>query len=83
MKNELRQIITNVAHLDILDGNISDDADLYEIGLSSLNTIQLLLAIEDHFNLEIPDRMLSRSLFQSIDSLANAITQLQRDAQPL
>lgn len=83
MKKELRQIITDVAHLDILADNISDDADLYEIGLSSLNTIQLMLAIENHFNLEIPDRMLSRNLFQSINSLASAITQLQQDAQPI
>jgi acyl carrier protein len=83
VKKELRQIITDVAHLDILVDNISDDADLYEIGLSSLNTIQLMLAIENHFNLEIPDRMLSRNLFQSINSLASAITQLQRDAQPI
>ncbi|WP_233807053.1 acyl carrier protein [Paraburkholderia sp. HP33-1] len=83
MNKELRQIITDFGHLDISADNISDDADLYEIGLSSLNTIQLMLAIENHFNLEIPDRMLSRSLFQSINSMANAITQLQRDAQPI
>ncbi|EEA01528.1 phosphopantetheine-binding [Burkholderia sp. H160] len=80
VKKELREIITKVAHLDILADNISDDADLYEIGLSSLNTIHLMLAIEDHFNVEIPDPMLSRNLFQSINSLANAITQLQLDA---
>lgn len=81
MKNELRQIIQEVAHLELSVDRLSDSDDLYEAGLSSLNTIQLMLAIEKHFNVEIPDRMLSRQLFQSIDSLAEAVSQLQRDVQ--
>lgn len=81
VKNELRTIIRDVAHLDAQIDRIADDDDLYEAGLSSLNTIQLMLAIEKHFNIEIPDEMLSRQLFQSIDSLAGAVTQLQRAAQ--
>jgi acyl carrier protein len=42
-----------------------------------LNTIQLMLAVERHFNVEIPDHMLNRRLFQSVNSLAEAITTLQ------
>ncbi|WP_338927217.1 acyl carrier protein (plasmid) [Mycetohabitans endofungorum] len=81
MKNELRQIIQEVAHLELSVDRLSDSDDLYEAGLSSLNTIQLMLAIEKYFNVEIPDRMLNRHLFQSIDSLAEAVSQLQRDVQ--
>ncbi|WP_323122775.1 acyl carrier protein [Burkholderia alba] len=80
MKDELRTIIKGVAHLEVPIDTVADGDDLYEAGLSSLNTIQLLLAIENHFNLEIPDELLSRQLFQSIDSLAGAVTQLQRAA---
>jgi acyl carrier protein len=36
-----------------------------------------MLAVEDEFNIEIPDRMLTRRLFSSIDSLAAAVTELQ------
>lgn len=79
MKNELRKIIQELAHIEISIDLIADGDDLYEAGLSSLNTIQLMLAIEKHFDIEIPDRMLNRHLFQSIDSLAEAVTQLQRD----
>ena len=61
--------------------SISDADDLYEAGLSSLNTIQLMLAIERHFNIEIPDQMLNRQLFQSIDSLAEAVMQLKAHMQ--
>jgi acyl carrier protein len=81
VNNELRTIIKDVAHLEVPIETVADGDDLYEAGLSSLNTIQLLLAIEHHFNIEVPDDMLSRALFQSIDSLAGAVTQLQRAAQ--
>jgi acyl carrier protein len=77
VKIELRQIIKETAHFDVSMDSISDDDDLYEAGLSSLNTIQLMLAIERHFDIEIPDQMLNRSLFQSVNSLADAITSLQ------
>ena len=77
MKNELRQILKDTAHFEVSIDSIRDNDDLYEAGLSSLNTIQLMLAIERHFNIEIPDQMLNRQLFQSIDSLAEAVTQLR------
>lgn len=80
-ENELRTIIKDVAHLEASIDHIADGDDLYEAGLSSLNTIQLMLAIEKHFNIEIPDEMLNRQLFQSIDTLAGAVTQLQRAEQ--
>jgi acyl carrier protein len=81
VNNELRTIIKDVAHLEVPIDTVANGDDLYEAGLSSLNTIQLLLAIEHHFNIEVPDDMLNRQLFQSIDSLAGAVTQLQRAAQ--
>ncbi|MFP3711459.1 acyl carrier protein, partial [Paraburkholderia sp. SIMBA_009] len=55
-----------------------DGDDLYDAGLSSLDTIQLMLAIEKHFNVEIPDEMLNRNLFRSVDALADAVASLQR-----
>ena len=81
MKNELRQLIENVAHLDASSDRVADDDDLYEAGLSSLNTIQLMLAIEKHFDIEIPDERLNRQLFRSIDSLAETISSLQRQSE--
>ena len=40
-----------------------------------------MLALERQFNVEIPDEMLNRNLFRSIDSLADAIGTLQRTEQ--
>nr|WP_249220756.1 acyl carrier protein [Burkholderia cenocepacia] len=78
VKNEIRTILKHVAHLEAAIDSIGDGDDLYEAGLSSLDTIQLMLAIEKQFNIEIPDEMLNRNLFRSIDALADTITTLQR-----
>ncbi|WP_175773372.1 acyl carrier protein [Paraburkholderia phenazinium] len=77
MKDELRKIIKDTVHFEVSIDTLSNDDDLYEAGFSSLNTIQLMLAVERHFNVEIPDHMLNRRLFQSVNSLAEAITTLQ------
>jgi acyl carrier protein len=78
MKNELRRILSESARLDVAPESLADDADLYAAGLSSLATVHLMLAIEDEFNIEIPDRLLTRRLFSSIDSMAAAIVELQQ-----
>ncbi len=38
--------------------------------------MNLLLAIEDHFDVEFPDELLSRRTFQTIDALAEAVEDL-------
>ncbi|WP_338340353.1 acyl carrier protein [Burkholderia vietnamiensis] len=78
MKNEIRTILKHVANLEAVIDSIGDGDDLYDAGLSSLDTIQLMLAIEKHFNVEIPDEMLNRNLFRSVDALADAVASLQR-----
>lgn len=78
MKKDIRTILKHVAHLEAAIDSIGDEDDLYEAGLSSLDTIQLMLAIEKQFNIEIPDEMLNRNLFRSIDALADTIATLQR-----
>ncbi|MBC8749322.1 acyl carrier protein [Paraburkholderia sp. WC7.3g] len=78
MKTALRRILSESARLDVPVDSLADDADLYAAGLSSLATVHLMLAMEDEFNVEIPDRMLTRRLFSSIDSMAAAMTELQQ-----
>jgi acyl carrier protein len=78
MKTELRRILAESARLDVPIDTLSDSDDLYAAGLSSLATVHVMLAIEDEFGIEIPDRMLTRRLFSSVDSLAAAVDELRR-----
>jgi acyl carrier protein len=78
MKTEVRRILAESARLDVPIDTLSDSDDLYAAGLSSLATVHVMLAIEDEFGIEIPDRMLTRRLFSSVDSLAAAVDELRR-----
>lgn len=74
--DQIRAILATHGRLGIDVGEIADDSDLYDVGLTSLITVNLLLAIEDHFDVEFPDELLSRRTFQSIDALAEAVASL-------
>lgn len=75
-RNQIRDILSAHGRLKVDVSELADDSDLYGAGLTSLITVNLLLAIEDHFDVEFPDSILSRRTFQSINSLAEAVQDL-------
>ncbi|CAG2146480.1 acyl carrier protein [Cupriavidus plantarum] len=77
MKTTIRKILGDVGRLDVPPATLADDDDLYAAGLSSLATVHVMLALENAFDIEIPDQMLTRQLFRSIDSLASAVSAIR------
>jgi acyl carrier protein len=75
--DQIRSLISQHARLPVSVEQLSDDSDLYRAGLTSLSTVNLMLALEEHFNVEFLDRMLGRRTFGSIRSLSEAIAELQ------
>lgn len=63
--------------LSVNPDELANESDLYDLGLTSLTTVNLMLALEDHFDVEFEDDMLSRDTFQSISSLVAAIGSLR------
>jgi len=55
---------------------MSDDDDLYEAGMTSLASVNVMLALEGEFAIEFPDNMLNRSVFASIGAIAAAVCKL-------
>ena len=75
--DQIRPIVAAHARLLVPADQLADDADLYEAGLTSLSTVNLMLALEEHFDVEFLDRMLGRKTFGSIQSLSDAILELK------
>ena len=75
-RDQIRHILASHGRLSVDVTALNDDTDLYAAGLTSLITVNLLLAIEDHFDVEFPDELLSRRTFQSIGALAAAVEDL-------
>jgi len=74
---DIRSILSEHARLLVDVDTLTDDADLYQAGLTSLSTVNLMLALEEHFDVEFLDSMLGRKTFSSIRSLSEAIQQLK------
>lgn len=51
--------------------------DLYQSGLTSHASVNVMLALEAAFDVEFPDRLLKRSVFGSIASIARALGELR------
>jgi acyl carrier protein len=73
---KVREILAQHGRLSVAVDQLADNADLYNAGLTSLATVGLMLAIEDQFNIEFPDNLLSRKTFGSINAILDAVTQL-------
>jgi acyl carrier protein len=77
MNDEIRDLIGQYGKLSVEVPSLSDDADLYRAGLTSHASVNLMLAIEDAFDIEFPERMLRRQTFESVSSIRDAIQELQ------
>jgi acyl carrier protein len=79
MTEEIRQIIANHGRLSIDAAELAPDADLYHAGMTSHASVNVMLALEDHFDVEFPDRMLKRSVFESIAAIEAALKELRAE----
>lgn len=76
MKIKIREIIARTVELPGGIDGLDDQSDLYEAGMTSFGSVQLMLALEEAFDIEFPERMLNRRLFSSVASIAAALDEL-------
>jgi len=76
-RDRIRQIVKEHAGLGVDFEKVEFSTDLYRAGMTSYASVVLMIALENEFGVEFPDAMLSRSVFESIDSIAKAIESLQ------
>ena len=80
MNERIRRVIEQFAKLPIGVASISDRDDLYQAGLTSHASVNLMLALEDEFDIEFPESMLKRQTFESIEAIATALIELAVEA---
>jgi len=76
VRERIRVIVGEHGRLSIAMDQLNDDASLYQAGLTSHASVNLMLAIEESFGIEFPERMLRRRTFESISSIAAAMREL-------
>jgi acyl carrier protein len=76
IRAQIRQVLADHARLPVAIDTVTDEADLFQAGMTSHASVNVMLALEDSFDIEFPDSMLRRSVFESIDAIADAIAQI-------
>lgn len=72
----IRSIIGQHARLSRDVAEIGDSTDLYACGLTSHASVNLMLALEDAFGIEFPERLLRRRTFETIANIRDAIEEI-------
>jgi len=73
----IRQVVADHGRLPVDIATLDDDADLFQAGMTSHASVNVMLGLEAAFDVEFPDSMLKRSVFQSVSAIATALETLE------
>jgi acyl carrier protein len=80
LEERIRSVLAEHGRLPVDARTLPSGADLFESGMTSHASVNVMLALENEFDVEFPDAMLSRSVFDSIASIHAALQELEREA---
>jgi len=81
MIDTVRELLSKHGGLPVSVEQLSDTDDLYDAGLSSFASVQLMLALEEEFDVEFPEHLLNRKSFSSISEIVAALSEITDEAQ--
>ncbi len=70
MQDQIRDVLAAHGRMAVDPREVDDQADLYELGLTSHASVDVMLALEDAFDIEFPDEVLKKSTFASVHNIA-------------
>lgn len=83
LKRKLKELLVSGLRLqDTEPSAIADNQPIFVegLGLDSIDALELVVLIEEHFGIAIPDEEVGKSAFASIDALADYISAEQARA---
>lgn len=75
-ERRIRDVLREYGRLNKDVDELDADADLYQSGMTSHASVNVMLGLESAFDVEFPDPMLKRSVFASIGAIRQALAQL-------
>jgi len=80
LKTEVRQLLVSNLMLQVTEAQIGDDLPLFGpggLGLDSIDALQIVVALDKHFGLKIPDPETARAVLQNVATIAAAVARNQ------
>lgn len=75
-ETDIRRVLREHGRLAVDAGQLPPDADLYQSGMTSHASVNVMLALEGVFDVEFPDHMLNRNVFRTIHAIEQALGEL-------
>lgn len=75
MNEIIRTVLREHGRLAVPIEQLSAGDDLFAAGLDSTAVVSVMLALEDRFDVEIPDRLPTRRSFSSLAALEQLVSQ--------
>jgi acyl carrier protein len=78
VRNRIIKLVKGILEQNALPANVTPQAKLVDVGLTSMDMVNLMLGVEAEFDFTIPQSEITPENFQSIETLERMIaTQLQ------
>jgi acyl carrier protein len=75
LRAEVKDLLTAGLRLDVTPADIVDDAPIFGdgLGLDSIDALELVVLVEERFQVAIPDEEVGRRAFASVNALVEFI----------
>ena len=75
-EDRVRATLDAHARLPVGATSLKPYDDLFQSGMTSHASVNVMLALEEEFDVEFPEEMLQKSTFESIEAICTSITTL-------
>jgi acyl carrier protein len=77
LEAEVRSVLSAHARLAGDAARLDLNQDLYAAGMTSHSTVNVMLGLEDAFDIEFPEQMLRKATFNTISAITEAVAELR------
>ena len=76
LRQEIKQLMVENLMLQVTAEQIGDDQPLFgpgSLGLDSVDALQIVVGLDKHYRLKVPDPETARGVLQSVATIADAV----------
>lgn len=77
---DIRELLGSIESLSSVAHGLGEDDQLFDKGLDSFGSVQLMLALEERYDIEFPDHLLNRRSFSTIRIVCETVSTLKMQA---
>lgn len=71
---EIRTILARHGKLASTIDHLAEDDCLFDNGLDSFGAVQVMMDLEEHFEIEFPEHLLSREVFSTVRNIRDFVS---------